>query len=68
MKAVSFSAHGAKQFERSGDGACECRTHSGGRKGGGHGDLIACKQLNLTRPMDSFSAIAKNWARESIPT
>ena len=27
----------------------------------------ACKQLNLTRPTDSFSATAKNMLNESIP-
>ena len=36
--------------------------------GGGGGGASTCKQLNLTLPIDSFSAMAKNCASESIPT
>ena len=29
--------------------------------------LLACKQLNFTLPIDSFSATAKNMLNESTP-
>ena len=44
----------------------------GGGEGSEHGCVVwllvhACKQLNFTLPIDSFSATAKNMLSESTP-